>query len=122
MNLLPGRIAGPGVVETGGGRIGFAPDAFAVAEGQAVEIGIRPEDLQFSPNGAGELKFTKDFVEELGATRLIHGTAGNAPLVLAVAATGQVDSGTEVTARPDAVHLFDPSSGASLRGSTGAKH
>ena len=29
MNLMPGKVVGAGVVETGGGRIGFAPDAFA---------------------------------------------------------------------------------------------
>src|SRR5882757_5549080 len=46
MNLLPGRVVAAGTVDTGGGRINFAPDAFGVTEGQAVEVGIRPEDLR----------------------------------------------------------------------------
>ena len=33
MNLLPGRIAAPGVVETAGGRLGFVADAFEAADG-----------------------------------------------------------------------------------------
>ena len=75
MNLLPGKVVAPGVVETGGGRIGFAADAFEAADGREVEVGIRPEDLRFGSGGEGELAFAKDFVEELGATRLIHGTS-----------------------------------------------
>ena len=34
MNLMPGKVVGTGVVETGGGRIGFAPDAFASRTGR----------------------------------------------------------------------------------------
>ena len=114
MNLMPGKIVGAGVVETGGGRIGFAPEAFVAADGQAVEVGIRPEDLRFASGGEGELAFAKDFVEELGATRLIHGTVGTAPIALAVAATAG-DIGSSLAADRETVHLFDPESGKSLR-------
>ena len=115
MNLMPGRIVAPGVVETAGGRIGFVADAFEAAAGREVEIGIRPEDLRFGSGGEGELAFTKDFVEELGATRLFHGTSGDAALVVAVAAAAADDAGTSVTADREAVHLFDPATGTSLR-------
>jgi sn-glycerol 3-phosphate transport system ATP-binding protein len=114
MNLLPGKVVAPGVVETGGGRIGFAPDAFAFVDGQAVEIGIRPEDLRFGSGGEGELAFVKDFVEELGATRLVHGGVGSATVAIAVAATAS-DVGASLAADRTAVHLFDPESGQSLR-------
>jgi len=115
MNLLPGRVAAAGVVETGGGRLAFAPAAFTVAEGQEVEIGIRPEDLRFGTGGEGELAFTGDFVEELGATRLFHGTSGNAALVVAVAAAAASEAGRSITTDREAVHLFDPATGNSLR-------
>jgi sn-glycerol 3-phosphate transport system ATP-binding protein len=115
MNLMPGKIVGAGMVESGGGRIGFVADAFEAADGQEVEVGIRPEDLRFGSGGDGELAFAKDFVEELGATRLFHGTSGEAPLVVAVAAAAADDAGTSVTADREAVHLFDPASGNSLR-------
>jgi sn-glycerol 3-phosphate transport system ATP-binding protein len=115
MNLMPGRVAGAGIVETGGGRAAFDAGAFNVAEGQEVEVGIRPEDLRFGPGGGDCLEFSKDFVEELGATRLIHGVSGDAAVVVAVAATHQSDGVDKVSADPSAVHLFDPESGASLR-------
>ena len=83
--------------------------------GREVEVGVRPEDLRFGSGGDGELAFAKDFVEELGATRLFHGTSGEAPLVVAVAAAAADDAGTSVTADREAVHLFDPASGNSLR-------
>ena len=114
MNLMPGKVVGAGVVETGGGRIGFVPDAFTVADGQEVEVGIRPEDLRFGSGGQGELAFAKDFVEELGATRLIHGGVGTATVAIAVAATAS-DLGSSLAADRAAVHLFDPATGKSLR-------
>jgi sn-glycerol 3-phosphate transport system ATP-binding protein len=114
MNLMPGRIVGAGVVETGGGRIGFVADAFTVTDDQEVEVGIRPEDLRFGSGGDGELAFAKDFVEELGATRLIHGGVGTATVAIAVAATAS-DLGSSLAADRETVHLFDPATGKSLR-------
>jgi len=114
MNLIPGKVVGAGVVETGGGRIDFAPGAFVVGDDQSVEVGIRPEDLRFGSGGAGELQFAKDFVEELGATRLIHGNVGSEPITLA-AATTAVDAGSSLAADRECVHLFDPATGKSLR-------
>jgi sn-glycerol 3-phosphate transport system ATP-binding protein len=114
MNLIPGKVVGAGLVETGGGRIGFAPDAFMARDGQAVEVGIRPEDLRLGSGEAGELHFVKDFVEELGATRLIHGNVAGAPITLAVATTAG-DAGSTICADRASVHLFDPETGKSLR-------
>ena len=115
MNLVSGRIVEPGVVETAGGRAAFDAAAFDVAAGQDVEVGIRPEDLRFGTGGAGELAFAKDFVEELGATRLFHGTLGKEPLVVAVAAAASDIAAASVAADRDAVHLFDPATEKSLR-------
>ena len=63
------------------------------------------------------LKFRREFVEELGATRLVHGYAGDAAAVVAVP-TGATDPETteaRVVAQAPAVHLFSRSSGRSLR-------
>jgi sn-glycerol 3-phosphate transport system ATP-binding protein len=114
MNLVSGRIAEAGIVETAGGRIAFEPGAFDVAAGQTVEVGIRPEDLRFGAGEAGELAFAQDFVEELGPTRLFHGTLGAEPFVVAVASAGSDTAAASVAADRDAVHLFDPA-GRSLR-------
>ncbi len=115
MNLLPGRIGGDGMLETAGGTLAYAAGAFATVAGQDVEIGIRPEDLRLGAGGPGELAFARDFVEELGATRLVHGSVGDAPLVVAVAAAVADAAASTVAVNPEAVHLFDPSSGNSLR-------
>jgi sn-glycerol 3-phosphate transport system ATP-binding protein len=118
MNLLPARIAGPGIVEIKGGRIPFHAEAFAVALGQEVDVGVRPEDLVLGRAGAGNgLPFAPDFVEELGATRLIHGSIGEVPIVVAVATSSEavVDGAGAVAVEPAAVHLFDRASGSSLR-------
>jgi sn-glycerol 3-phosphate transport system ATP-binding protein len=116
MNLLPGRIAAAGVVETGGGRIPFQVDAFEVDLGQDVDVGIRPEDLSFAATGrSGGLPFLRDFIEELGATRLIHGAIGDAPLVVAVATSTPTEGEGALVVEATAVHLFDSKTGASLR-------
>jgi sn-glycerol 3-phosphate transport system ATP-binding protein len=115
MNLLPGRVAGPGVVEAGGGRLAFVADAFDAAVGREVEVGIRPEDLHFGSGASGEMAFTSDFIEELGATRLFHGTARGAPLVVSVAAAAAEAAGASLVTDREAIHLFDPASGMSLR-------
>jgi sn-glycerol 3-phosphate transport system ATP-binding protein len=115
MNLAPGKVVGAGVVETGGGRLGFDAAAFVVADGAQVAVGIRPEDLRFANGDAGQLAFAKAFVEELGATRLIHGTSGSAPLVVAVAAADQAAASASLAADAGSVHLFDAGSGKSLR-------
>ena len=115
MNLMPGRIVGPGMVETSGGRIVFDPVLFDVADGQPVDVGIRPEDLQFATPGDGRLSFAGAFIEELGATRLVHGTSGSAQLVVAVASSAQHGQSVSLAAEAGAVHLFDPASGETLR-------
>ncbi|MGE3065654.1 MAG: ABC transporter ATP-binding protein [Hyphomicrobiaceae bacterium] len=117
MNLIPGHLVAPGVVESAAGRLPFDSAAFDAEPGRTVEIGIRPEDLSIAQGHDDGLRFAREFVEELGATRLIHGTAGDTPLVIAVAAAQALDPSSEsrLAAPPSAVHLFDPQTGASLR-------
>jgi sn-glycerol 3-phosphate transport system ATP-binding protein len=115
MNLLPGRVVAPGEVDLGTGRLAFDAAAFAVEAGRDVEVGLRPEDLRLAANGAGALAFTKDFAEELGATRLFHGTVGDAAMVVALPGPAPAGDSFGLSAAPEAVHLFDPGSGDSLR-------
>ena len=121
MNLVPGKVVEPGMVEIeGGARLGYDRGVFRAGAGQAVEVGIRPEDIV--EQASGGIEVTRAFVEELGATRLIHGRLdGGAALVMAVpSATAAADKPKLVVmAPPAAVHLFDPTSGGSLRGVIG---
>jgi ABC-type sugar transport system ATPase subunit len=115
MNLLPGRVIAPGQVETAGGRLEFDAAKFPAEAGLHVEVGIRPEDLGLSANGTGALAFAKDFAEELGATRLFHGTVGGAAVVVALSGPAAAGDSLSLNVAPESVHLFDPASGSSLR-------
>ena len=115
MNLVPGHITAPGEVEVGGGRIAFDAGTYAVKPGREVEVGIRPEDLRLAGNGEGALTFVKDFAEELGATRLFHGMVGDAAVVVALSGPAPAGDRFGLSTAPEAVHLFDPASGNSLR-------
>jgi sn-glycerol 3-phosphate transport system ATP-binding protein len=120
MNLVGGRVIAPGLAEcTGGGRLRYDATVFEAATGQSVDVGVRPEDIEISSAGAAEaLTFRCEFVEELGATRLIHGQIGpDAALVMAVPSAMPLQAaGTLMVMAPaGAVHLFDRQTGASLR-------
>jgi sn-glycerol 3-phosphate transport system ATP-binding protein len=114
MNLLPGRVTTPGEVEVGGGRLAFDPAEVPVEAGRQVEVGVRPEDLALA-EGPGPLIFAKDFAEELGATRLFHGTVGGSVMIVALSGPAPAGDSFGLSVAPEAVHLFDPVSGRSLR-------
>ncbi|MGL4810954.1 MAG: sn-glycerol-3-phosphate ABC transporter ATP-binding protein UgpC, partial [Beijerinckiaceae bacterium] len=117
MNVLPGRVVAPGRVEVAeGGTLPFDAGEFPVAAGTAVQVGVRPEEWSFAAGGREGLTFTREFVEELGATRLVHGTIGKASAVVAIP-SGQHDPGQSafLSASADAVALFDTATGITLR-------
>jgi sn-glycerol 3-phosphate transport system ATP-binding protein len=115
MNLLPGRVVAAGQVEVAGGRLRFDAGAFPTEVGSDVEVGVRPEDLQLTAGGTGAPAFKTDFIEELGATRLLHGTAGDVAVVVALSGPAPGDESFGLGAAPEAVRLFDPASGRSLQ-------
>jgi sn-glycerol 3-phosphate transport system ATP-binding protein len=121
MNILPARLEGAGAVSIAGVRIPVADMPEGLGAGTTVEAGLRPEDLQVTDGPEG-LPFAVDFVEELGATQLFHGRAGEAELVVQ-APTGRVaPDGRPLRLLIDAsaVHLFDPATGERLgRGAVG---
>jgi sn-glycerol 3-phosphate transport system ATP-binding protein len=119
MNLLPGRVIGRGKVEIdGAGTISFDPDAFTVADGTNVEVGVRPEEMTVAPAGTSGIAVAPEFIEELGPNRLVHGLAGTASLVLSVpSSTREIESGAFTLQIPeDRVHIFDTTTGRALRG------
>jgi sn-glycerol 3-phosphate transport system ATP-binding protein len=118
MNLLPGKVIADGVLDVGACRILFDAQYMTAHTGQAVDVGIRPEDAEIAGSvPANDIPFMREFVEELGATRLVHGTIGTAPFVVAVQAAAPVaaEKGTNLAIAPAAVHLFDTQTGLSLR-------
>jgi sn-glycerol 3-phosphate transport system ATP-binding protein len=119
MNLISGRIVAPGEVEIpGAGRLAYDPAVLSGSAGQQVEVGVRPEDLVVAEGAGGGsgLDFVREFVEELGPTRLVHGQAGSSALTFSTAASAAATGDrVRLTAPAQAVHLFDPATGAGLR-------
>jgi len=113
MNLMPGKIVESGIVETPGGKLPFDATRFS-ASGE-VEVGVRPEDIHAAGDANG-IPFTPELVEELGATRLLHGNFGATPIIVAIPASGTVHENKEMRLLidPAAVHLFDRNTGRSL--------
>ena len=79
MNLMPGkRRRRRAWSRPAAGASASRADAFDAADGQRGRGRHPPRGPALRRRGGeGELAFAKDFVEELGATRLIHGTVGD---------------------------------------------
>jgi len=110
MNLIDARLEGGQVRINGDTGLMPAP---AAASADAITLGIRPEDVELDPTGA--LPFRIDIVEELGAHRLLHGTLDDQPFTIHVGKEVAAEPGeVRVSLRPDALRLFDKSSGKAL--------
>ncbi len=78
-------------------------------------LGIRPEDfVRAAPDTQGALSVRVDYVEELGATRLVHGRVEGQPLVSAWPAGEDVPERIWLAVPPAATHLFDAGTGLRL--------
>ena len=71
MNLLDGVIDAEGGFQAFGATAQLALGRRDLA-GRGVSFGVRPEALHVVPRGTGSLDATLDFVEELGAGRVLH--------------------------------------------------
>ena len=115
MNFLAGRLDDTGTVVVDGQRLRLPSPPQGVLPGAAVDVGIRPEDIAITEPDAGMLAMDVEFVEELGATRLIHGRTGQNSVTVQVPTTENRISGRLGLATGRAsLHLFDPASGARL--------
>ncbi len=110
MNILPGKVEGPGRVSVGGQSIVVSDMRDGLTPGSAIEVGLRPEDVQAGSAGSSALSMDVDFVEELGATQLFHGKVAGSEFVVQ-ASTGQIPADSRkltLAVDPANVHLFDP--------------
>ncbi|MGF3022142.1 ABC transporter ATP-binding protein [Methylobacterium aquaticum] len=113
MGSPPMNILGAEAV-AGGVRIdGTVIPVAGMTASSAVEAGIRPEDLRIAEDG---LPFRIAFVEELGATRLLHGPLAGTDVAVQVPAGSTAQEGDTVRLAIDgtALHLFDPATGRRL--------
>ena len=77
----------------------------------AVTIGMRAEDLTIVAPGAAGFSMKLDYVEELGAQRLLHGTIDNQPLVVATALEDDFNGEINLVIDPADVHYFATGTG-----------
>jgi sn-glycerol 3-phosphate transport system ATP-binding protein len=115
MNMLKGVISG-GAAMVGDLKLP-APDLpKGLAEGTEVTVGLRPEDIVAADARDRSHIIAVDFVEELGATRLLHGRFADQTLVVQVPTAQVFSDETKVgfSIAPAAVHVFDAKSGERL--------
>ncbi|WP_171101814.1 ABC transporter ATP-binding protein [Ruegeria sp. HKCCD7255] len=109
MNLLDARVEAGEIRVNGSTVLGTAQTS---AQGP-VQLGVRPEDVVLSEQG--QTPFAVSIVEELGAHRLLHGELGGQPFTVHVGKDVEAAPGvTNITLRPETLHLFDTQTGKSL--------
>ena len=92
MNLLPGAALG----------------------NEGVTLGFRPEDA--IPDPAGPIAMQVTAVEELGPSRLVHGTIGGAVATIQLPSTAELPETLRLSVPPTAMRRFDPATGLALAG------
>ncbi|MFM9975935.1 MAG: sn-glycerol-3-phosphate import ATP-binding protein UgpC [Beijerinckiaceae bacterium] len=115
MNMLDGTIQG-GQVVVGALKLA-APDLPThLADGTRVTIGLRPEDIVVADARDRSLIVDVEFVEELGATRLLHGRFEGQSIIMQVETSHFAQGSGKVgfSLPPACVHVFDASSGMRL--------
>jgi sn-glycerol 3-phosphate transport system ATP-binding protein len=122
MNLFEGRATAGGAFAVAGTdlvRLGRAAD---VAPAAPLFLGIRPEDVRLSAAPAPDaLPATVDFVEELGASRVVYCDLAAGPQVAALAdglSGGQPGERCFVSLDPDRLHLFSVDTGRRIEAGT----
>ncbi|MCU0831709.1 MAG: sn-glycerol-3-phosphate ABC transporter ATP-binding protein UgpC [Rhizobiaceae bacterium] len=122
MNVLPATITGTGesttVQVTGHGIATIPVKTDAARKGEAVLLGVRPEDLR-PADGKGALLTAKlDIVEKLGEVTLAYFANGEGePLIAKMPGDVSLERGTEASFTADSakLHLFTKDGGKAIR-------
>ena len=113
MNFLPVKETGGsdgafGVDVPGIGQLSLPVEIGAGAGGQAMELGIRPDDLELAPANEPGLPMKVNVLEKLGNTSLAYGTAADAKFCAALPGDAGIKENSDIRLRvpPAACHLF----------------
>ncbi|KPF47374.1 sn-glycerol-3-phosphate import ATP-binding protein UgpC [Rhizobium sp. AAP43] len=109
MNLIDGEIVGDRLI-IGDSEI---PLAGIWPEGP-VRVGMRAEDLVMGTADEGSLELVIDYVEELGAQRLVHGLVGDQPLTAVVSSSASLGDRLILSIAPERLHFFSTRDGKRL--------
>ncbi len=107
MNLIDVEVSGAEL------RVGASTVTLAAAPGiqGAATLGIRAEDLLPAADG---LPFRLDFVEELGAQKLVHGHVDGQPITMTAGPDTPIAAQMRLALPVSALHFFDTASGLRL--------
>lgn len=112
MNFLDATVAN-GALTLADGQSLPVPEDAQLKNGQAVRVGIRPEDLTVAETG---LNLTVALVEPTGAEIHVGATLGQTPVTVVLRERHALhpDQSLTVTHLPGRLHLFDPKTEARL--------
>ncbi len=114
MNLFEATVQGQGSAVTQGLKL-RTPGFEGNKQGSSITLGIRPEDVVLTPDGAHEMQ--AEFVEKLGSVQLAHGRFGGADFVVQCPASDLLVAGRTLRFElpTDRMHAFDSANGSRLR-------
>ncbi|MGL4634409.1 MAG: sn-glycerol-3-phosphate import ATP-binding protein UgpC [Beijerinckiaceae bacterium] len=115
MNMLNGEIQG-GQAVVGDLKLPAQGLPAGLADGTKIIVGLRPEDIAVADARDRSITAEIDFVEELGATRLLHGRFASQPVIMQVQASHLVTGSGKVGFSVEAsdIHVFDAGTGNRL--------
>ncbi|MGR4845968.1 sn-glycerol-3-phosphate import ATP-binding protein UgpC [Rhizobium sp. LARHSG275] len=115
MNLLEGTINDDGVFVYDQSRKVVLPrERAAPLKGKRVVLGMRAEAARLvAPDAPGALTATADFIEELGASRVVHADFDGLPFAVALTEAVKVRSGDPIGIAIDynQIHLYAADTG-----------
>jgi sn-glycerol 3-phosphate transport system ATP-binding protein len=112
MNLVSARGEGGNLVI--GDQTVPMTNGHSVPDG-AVTLGVRAEDIRLAETGEkADVVLTVDYVEELGAGRLVHGHLGEARLAVSLPSGGPLSDRLGLKLDRERLHLFEAATGRRL--------
>ncbi|GEO83695.1 MULTISPECIES: sn-glycerol-3-phosphate import ATP-binding protein UgpC [Alphaproteobacteria] len=112
MNLADATIDGRQLV-IGGATLELARSPSAQG---AVTLGVRAESLKLAEDhDSAALPFKVDYVEELGAQRLVHGFVGDQVLTVVLSGTLSLPDTLRLTVAAADLHMFDKTTGRRIQ-------
>ncbi|OBZ96911.1 glycerol-3-phosphate transporter ATP-binding subunit [Pararhizobium polonicum] len=79
-----------------------------------ITVGIRAEDLRIANPGEQALTLKVDYIEELGAQRLVHGTVDGKKLTASLSPEIEIGESLSLSIAPERLHFFDADTGKRL--------
>jgi sn-glycerol 3-phosphate transport system ATP-binding protein len=114
MNFMAARVVSPDLIALDSGHRLALAGVGSLPVGSTVVAGFRPEDMRLAEQASADaIPFATEMIEELGASRLLHGQLAGAECVVAVpsAAAPATDGPLFARIAPGCIHLFDGQAG-----------